>query len=164
MSESAPPLMLTPIGIIRSPYKNFAHMPIQPAGACGVVGEILLERDLCAGLKDLEGFSHIFVLYHFHRAGDARLSITLFLDNQPHGVFATCAPTRPNPIGLSVLKLLGIQENLLIVENIDILDGTPLLDIKPYVPGFDQPRDVHTGWLQGVDEAVTNTRSDARFS
>jgi tRNA-Thr(GGU) m(6)t(6)A37 methyltransferase TsaA len=157
-------ITMTPIGVIRSPFKDLVEMPIQPSGAQGVAGQIELKADLIDGLNDLQGFSHIFVLYQFHQVTRSSLSVTPFLDTEPHGVFATRAPTRPNPIGLSVLALKGISGNLLNVENVDILDGTPLLDIKPYVPAFDQPSQVRTGWLQKASEQLNCTRSDRRFT
>ena len=155
---------LAPIGTIHSPFKDIADMPIQPSGANGISGQLELSPELVEGLCDLEGFSHIIVLYHFHRVGQANLTVTPFLDSKPHGVFATRAPARPNPIGLSVLALKTICGNLLQVENIDILDGTPLLDIKPYVPKFDQPTAVRTGWLETTSNKSPTVRSDKRFA
>lgn len=153
-----------PIGVIRTPYKSLEEMPIQPAGAQGVVGQIELEPCLADGLRDLDGFSHIIVLYHFHRAGDVHLSVTPFLDSHSRGLFATRAPSRPNPIGLSILKLTGHEGSRLIVENVDILDETPLLDIKPYVPAFDQPQgQIRCGWLDACGDQVSKVRSDTRF-
>ena len=126
-------------------------------------------KSFCAGadlayLKDLEGFSHIIVLYRFHLVSRVSLRVTPFLDTEPHGVFATRAPTRPNPIGLSVLALTGIRANLLEVKNVDMLDGTPLLDIKPYVPEFDTPAEVRSGWLGKAKGQSKTHRSDQRFS
>ena len=135
----------------------------QPSGAEGIKGTVRLKAEFIAGLKDLEGFSHIYLLYHFHRAGSAKLSVTPFLDNQQHGIFATRAPRRPNPIGLSVVKLNGIVGNLLQIENVDILNGTPILDIKPYVPEFDQFVTEKTGWLERAKGLVKKQRSDDRF-
>ena len=157
-------MRVTPIGIIHTPFQKLADMPIQPSGAQGVAGQIELNRELSAGLQDLDGFSHIFVLYRFHKATRSCLSVTPFLDSEPHGVFATRAPTRPNPIGLSVLALKGVRDNILQVENVDMLDGTPLLDIKPYVPEFDTPRVARTGWLEKVEDGSKQTRSDSRFT
>jgi len=154
---------LKPIGIIHSPFKELVEMPIQPSGAQGVAGQIELNFELIDGLKDLEGFSHLFVLYLFHQVTRSRLSVTPFLDKEPHGIFATRAPTRPNPLGLSVIALKEIRANILMVENVDILDGTPLLDIKPYVPEFDQPAEIRTGWLQNAGEQSKITRADQRF-
>lgn len=163
MREEPYNLVLSPIGVIHSPFNDLAQMPIQPTGAQGVSGEIVLEDHFAEGLADLEGFSHLIVLYHFHRAAAARLSVTPFLDSQPRGIFATRAPTRPNPIGISVLKLIKIGGLVLQVENVDILDGTPLLDIKPYVPAFDQAHEVRVGWLEGSEKIVAKVRSDERF-
>jgi tRNA-Thr(GGU) m(6)t(6)A37 methyltransferase TsaA len=119
--------------------------------------------ELAEGLKDLDGFSHVILLYHFHRVQQARLMVTPFLDSQPHGVFATRAPVRPNPIGLSVVKLLGIDQNILHIENVDIVDGTPLLDIKPYVPEFDQHPADRVGWLEQTKAQVGSKKADGRF-
>jgi tRNA-Thr(GGU) m(6)t(6)A37 methyltransferase TsaA len=152
-----------PIGIIYTPYKNIKDMPIQPSGASGVSGKLVLDPQYSTALQDLDGFSHIYLLYHFHKVADSQLIVTPFLDSRPHGVFATRAPKRPNPIGLSVVKLMSIDNNILILENVDILDGTPVLDIKPYVPAFDKPGDVQVGWLAGCSDDVKSKRSDERF-
>jgi tRNA-Thr(GGU) m(6)t(6)A37 methyltransferase TsaA len=156
-----------PIGILRTPFTTLGNMPIQPAAAEGVTATIELDPDLVAGLRDLDGFSHLILLYHLHEAGDARLNVTPFLDEEPHGVFATRAPTRPNPIGLSVVQLLRIERNVLHVRNVDILDGTPLLDIKPYVPEFDCPptaEAVRVGWIESRRSRITRAESDDRFT
>ncbi len=152
-----------PIGVVRSPFKTIEEMPIQPAGAGEVQGIIELRPELVEGLKDLDGFSHIIVIYHFHQVQQTQLTVIPFLDTRPHGVFATRAPKRPNPIGLSIVKLTRIEGNLLHVENPDMLDETPVLDIKPYVPEFDQPREVKTGWLEAAKGAVEKKKSDLRF-
>lgn len=152
-----------PIGIIHSPFCDIADMPIQPAGALGVAGTVEIRPELAAGLTDLEGFSHIILLYHLHRAGDAQLQVTPFLDARPHGVFATRAPRRPNPIGLSVVRLVAREGTRLHIENVDVLDGTPLLDIKPYVPEFDEHPAERVGWLEQARGAVRHRRSDRRF-
>ena len=153
----------TPIGIIQTPFKTNAGMPIQPAGAEGVRGSIKINRDFWEGLKDLEGFSHLILIYHFHLSTDFKLSVIPFLDDNPRGVFATRAPKRPNPIGLSVVKLNRIEADTLYIENVDIIDGTPLLDIKPYVPAFDVFRNVKIGWLADKEKAVPKKKSDNRF-
>jgi tRNA-Thr(GGU) m(6)t(6)A37 methyltransferase TsaA len=152
------------IGIIHSAFKRLADMPIQASGARGVQGRIEVFPRCAEGLKDLDGFSHIIVLYHFHRADKSALIVTPFLDDRPRGVFATRAPTRPNPIGLSVLKLTGIEKRSLVVENVDILDGTPLLDIKPYVPAFDHHPVERVGWLAQASDKVKHVKSDERFT
>jgi tRNA-Thr(GGU) m(6)t(6)A37 methyltransferase TsaA len=152
-----------PIGIIHSPFTDIEGMPIQPTGASGVRGTVDVRPEFAAGLRDLEGFSHIILLYHFHRVRGAKLVVTPFMDSQTHGVFATRAPKRPNPIGLSIVKLLGIDQSILHIENVDILDGTPLLDIKPYVPEFDQPPSDRVGWLEAASGRVRSKQSDGRF-
>ena len=156
-------ITFTPIGIIHSPYTDPAGMPIQPAGAAGVQGSIIMDPAFLAGLKDLAGFSRIILLYPFHRSQGYSLAVTPFLDTVPHGVFATRAPRRPNAIGLSIVRLKAVNGNELVIEDVDILDGTPLLDIKPYVPAFDCFPCEKTGWLEGCRDAVSVTKSDHRF-
>jgi len=152
-----------PIGTVHTPFQDIRGMPIQPSGASGIQGTIEIDSDYVAGLKDLEGFSHIILLYYFHQVRESKLLVVPFMDTQQRGVFATRAPKRPNPIGLSVVKLLSIEGNVLHVENLDILDGTPLLDIKPYVPEFDEHPADRVGWLAQARGMVLNKRSDARF-
>ncbi len=152
-----------PIGVIRSPFQDTTGMPIQPTGADGIRGTVEVFEAFAGGLDDLEGFSHVILLYHFHRAKAPRLTVTPFLDSTPRGVFSTRAPCRPNPIGLSIVKLVRIDRNIVHVENLDILDRTPLLDIKPYVPEFDQRTAVRVGWLEQAKQRVKSTRADDRF-
>lgn len=152
-----------PIGIIHSPFTQVEGMPIQPAGALGVQGVVEIFPEFTEGLLDLDGFSHIFLLYHFHAVKTYTLTVTPFLDDQPHGVFATRAPRRPNPIGLSVVRLLRREANILHIENVDILDGTPLLDIKPYTAAFDHWKADRSGWLEKNGKEVNRKRSDDRF-
>ncbi len=135
-----------PIGVVRSPFADPESMPVQPVGVESARGVIEIDPSYEEGLKDLEGFTHLILLYHFHKSGPCRLTITPFLDTQRRGLFSTRAPSRPNPIGLSIVELLGVDGNRLSVAKLDILDGTPLLDIKPYVPEFDVRTDVRTGW------------------
>ena len=156
-------LLCRPIGIIRTPFKELENMPIQPSGAAGIRGTVDLYPEFAEGLKDLDGFSHLILLYRFHESRGYRLTVTPFLDSEPRGLFATRAPKRPNPIGLSIVKLIRIRECSLDVENVDILDGTPLLDIKPYVPEFDHQQDCRTGWLEKARGRVKEKRSDERF-
>lgn len=155
-------IVYRPIGVVGSPFKDIAGMPIQPTGARGVRGTVDILPEYRTGLQDLAGFSHVILLYHFHRSGPCSLTVVPFLDTIPRGVFATRAPRRPNPIGLSVVRLLGVEEGRLEIMDVDILDGTPLLDIKPFVPSFDSPGDVRTGWLGDAGRAGT-ARSDERF-
>lgn len=152
-----------PIGTIHSPFKDLAGMPIQPNGESAGPGTVEILPEFAQGLKDLEGFSHVILLYHFHRVERVSLTVTPFLDSETHGIFATRAPTRPNPIGISVVRLIKIEGNTLSVENLDILDGTPLLDIKPYIPEFDGQPDARTGWLEENLKKIRATRSDDRF-
>ena len=152
-----------PIGIIRSPYHDPEGMPIQPKGACGVPGTVEVFEEYRAGLADLEGFSRIILIYPFYRSTGYSLVVTPFLDTRPRGLFSTRAPRRPNAIGLSIVRLVGVDRGHLTIEDVDILDGTPLLDIKPYVPAFDSFPDERSGWLSGCDEKVTLARSDGRF-
>jgi tRNA-Thr(GGU) m(6)t(6)A37 methyltransferase TsaA len=151
------------IGIIHTPYDSLEGMPIQPAGGAGVRGTVEVFEEYREGLKDLDGFSHIILLFHLHRSVGFDMRVVPFMDSQLRGLFATRAPRRPNPIGLSVVKLDRIEEGVLHIEDIDILDGTPLLDIKPYVPEFDGPRDIRTGWLEEARKKVSRKRSDDRF-
>jgi tRNA-Thr(GGU) m(6)t(6)A37 methyltransferase TsaA len=152
-----------PIGVIHSPFKDIEGMPIQPAGAANIRGTVEVLPELADGLRDLEGFSHIILLYHFHQVQETKLIVIPFLDSEPHGVFATRAPKRPNPIGLSIVKLISIERNILHIENVDILDETPLLDIKPYVPEFDRLAVERVGWLEQAKGKVRGKRSDDRF-
>jgi tRNA-Thr(GGU) m(6)t(6)A37 methyltransferase TsaA len=152
-----------PIGIIHSPYKKLSGMPIQPTSAEDVEGTVILDPAYQNGLQDLDGFSHIYLFYHFHKAGKVKLKVKPFLDDQERGVFATRAPHRPNGIGMSVVKLLNIDGNRLQIKNIDVLDGTPLLDIKPYVPGFDQPEITRVGWLETKRGDIKGKLADDRF-
>jgi len=153
----------TPIGVIHTPFKQLENMPIQPAGAKGIQGMIKIFKDYRDGLMDLEEFSHIILLYHFHRSQGFKLHVVPFMDTEMRGLFATRAPRRPNPIGLSVVELDKIENGLLYIRNVDILDGTPLLDIKPYVPEFDTPTDIRLGWLEKVRKTVSHRKSDDRF-
>ena len=154
---------LKPIGIIHTPFTEPQGMPIQPAGAAGIRGTVEIFEAYHAGLQDLDGFSHIILLYHFHRSRGFNLHVIPFMDNKPRGLFATRAPNRPNPIGLSIVQLDRIENGLLHIQNVDILDGTPLLDIKPYVPQFDSQTNVRTGWLEETQKTVKTRQSDSRF-
>lgn len=153
----------SPIGIIHTPFQKLAGMPIQASGAADVRGWIELLPAYRPGLKDLDEFSHLILLYHLHGLNGFELEVTPFLDNQPHGVFATRAPRRPNPIGLSVVRLEGIEPDRINILDVDILDGTPLLDIKPYVPSFDIRYDALSGWFTGKEGREKQVRADDRF-
>ncbi len=153
----------SPIGVIRSPFRTIEGMPIQPAGASGVQGTIEVFPEFEQGLKDLDGFSHIILLYHFHRVNGYSLLVTPFMDTTQHGLFSTRAPKRPNPIGISVVRLIRIRGMTMDIENVDILDGTPLLDIKPYVPQFDNHPADSIGWLEHANEKAKSAKADGRF-
>jgi tRNA-Thr(GGU) m(6)t(6)A37 methyltransferase TsaA len=152
-----------PIGVIHSPFQTIEGMPIQPSGALGVRGTVDVFDQFSEGLKDLCGFSHVILIYHFHRSRGYNLLVVPFLDKVARGVFATRAPGRPNAIGMSLVRLIGVDGNTLTVENIDVLDGTPLLDIKPYVPEFDTKASARTGWLEEARGRVRDMRADDRF-
>jgi tRNA-Thr(GGU) m(6)t(6)A37 methyltransferase TsaA len=152
-----------PIGIIHSPFKEIEGMPIQPCGATGVRGSVEIKPKYVNGLKEIDGFSHIILIYHFHISKGFSLEIIPFLDDHPKGVFATRAPKRPNPIGLSIVKLIKVEKNILYIEDVDILDNTPLIDIKPYVSIFDALDQAKLGWFSKAKYNVRNTKSDLRF-
>lgn len=152
-----------PIGIIYTENKEPEGTPIQPRAAEGTQGKVELYSEYIDGLKDLDGFSHIILLYHFHRSKEHPLQVKPYMDDEKHGVFAMRGPSRPNPIGLSVVKLSRIRDNILEVENVDVVDGTPLLDIKPYVPDFDRYDVERYGWLEENVEKLPDTVDDGRF-
>jgi len=152
-----------PIGIIYSPFKTIENIPIQNIGAKGVKGTIEIFKEFVTGLKDLDGFSHLILIYHLHKVIHDSLLVKPFLDTVEHGIFATRSPVRPNPIGLTVVKLIEIKNNLITIENLDILYKTPLLDIKPFLPMIDDTKDIRIGWLTGKIEQFEIKKSDNRF-
>lgn len=157
-------ITLKSIGIIHSEFKDVKNMPIQPTGEKADKGKIEVFPQYTEGLCDLDGFSHLIVIYYFHKAEQVKLTVKPFLDKNTHGVFVTRTPVRPNHIGMSVVEIDEIDKNYIYVKNIDALDGTPILDIKPFVPGFDVPKsDVRIGWLTSNIHNVTKKLSDDRF-
>lgn len=156
-------ISVTSIGIIQTPFKDINGMPIQPSGARDVPGQLVLDPRYEEGLCDLDGFSHLILLYHFHLSKGYSLMVKPFLDTVERGLFATRAPRRPNPIGLSIVRLNRIDGRILHLLDVDMLDGTPLLDIKPYVPTFDIRSDARAGWLELSQERSTSLKSDQRF-
>lgn len=156
-------LACRPIGRIRTPFSQREGTPIQPVGARGVEGTVEVDEEYAGGLKDLDGFSHIFLLYHFHRSEGWTPEVVPFMDDQPRGVFATRAPARPNPIGISLVRLVGVKGRTLLVQDVDMLDGTPLLDIKPYLPEFDSREVTARGWLEENAGKARKIRADDRF-
>jgi tRNA (adenine37-N6)-methyltransferase len=161
--HAVPVYSYTPIGTIHSPYTEPAGMPIQPAGAAGVRGTVLIDEQFRGGLRDLSGFSRIILIYAFHRSQGYELEVIPFLDTVPHGIFATRAPCRPNAIGLSIVQLISVIDGELVIGGVDVLDGTPLLDIKPYVPEFDCYPDAKSGWFAGCGDRIASVRADKRF-
>ena len=152
-----------PIGLIHSPFQTLEEMPIQPTSEASRPGVVEIFPQYAEGLRDLDGFSHIYLIYHLHRVEQVRLQVKPFLDTQPRGLFATRAPCRPNPIGLSLVQLERIEANRLYILRLDILDQTPLLDIKPYIPEFESSQDVRIGWVAQARGKVRTQRSDERF-
>ena len=152
-----------PIGRIRTSFAEPAGTPVQTTSAVGSAGHIELDPDLVEGIRDLEAFSHLILLYHLHRAPTPRLTVMPFLDDHEHGVFATRSPARPNPIGLSVVRLVAIEGARIDIQDVDMIDGTPLLDIKPYVPAFDAREEVRIGWYASRLDRIDGAIADDRF-
>ena len=156
-------VVMKPIGVIRTPFRETGGMPIQPGGAGGKGGDVEVKPEFCEGLKDLDGFSHIILIYHLHLSEGYSLRVKPFLDDTIRGLFSTRAPRRPNPIGLSIVELERVEGCTMHVRGIDVIDGTPLLDIKPFVPDFDSPDVTRLGWLARRVEKLREIRSDDRF-
>ncbi|MDM8526207.1 tRNA (N6-threonylcarbamoyladenosine(37)-N6)-methyltransferase TrmO [Desulfococcaceae bacterium HSG8] len=153
-----------PIGIIHSPFRTPEGTPIQPTGGVGIEAEVEIFPEYIEGLDDLESFSHIILLYHFHLSKNFSLKVKPFLDNVYRGLFATKAPARPNSIGLSVVRLLRTERGRLHVQDIDMVDLTPVLDIKPYVPAFDSRKADRTGWVESLTHNAETVKGDGRFA
>lgn len=158
------PVTFKPIGVIHTPFSRPKGTPIQPSRSSHARGTIEILPEFVPGLKDLDGFSHLILLYHFHLSEGFELSVIPYLDVQPRGLFATRAPRRPNGIGLSVVRLLEIDGGTMQIEDVDMVDGTPLLDIKPFVPVFEKVDDCRLGWLEGKADRAKDTSADERFT
>ena len=156
-------IIYQPIGLVHSPFKEPKGTPIQASGAKGIQGKIEVFQEFTEGLKDLEGFSHIILIYHLHLIKESRLEVKPFLDKNTHGIFATRAPGRPNSIGISVVRLVNIDKNILTVKDFDIIDGTPLLDIKPYISEFDYRHVTKNGWYKENIHNLSESKDDGRF-
>ncbi|BAU57894.2 tRNA (N6-threonylcarbamoyladenosine(37)-N6)-methyltransferase TrmO [Halorhodospira halochloris] len=156
-------IAMYPIGVIHTPHKQRQGAPIQPSGAAEVAGRVEVFEEFAAGLRDLDGFSHITLVFVFDRSDDFELEIVPFLDSEYRGVFATRAPRRPNPIGISTVRLTSIEDNIINFQGPDMLDGTPLLDIKPCTPELSPQEPVHRGWLEGNERAMAARKADDRF-
>lgn len=161
-SEESPRvgLKLRPVGVIRSPFTAAVGTPIQPAYAGGAEGEVIVAAPYAEALNDIEGFERVWLIYWMDRVGGFQPRVTPYRDTRAHGLFATRAPCRPNPIGLSVVRLLRREGYILHVSDLDILDDTPLLDIKPYVPEFDAHPRSRAGWFEepGEDRRLADDR------
>ncbi len=151
------------IGIVHSPFKEPKNVPIQASASVGTKGTIEIYPQYAEGLMDLDGFSHIILLYSFHLVKDSPLLVKPFLDDKLHGVFATRSPARPNRIGMSIVRLARVEGNILHIEDLDIIDGTPLLDIKPYIPEFDCRKTDRIGWFSSKISRLQATKDDGRF-
>lgn len=151
------------IGIINTPFTTIADAPIQPKGAKDIEGTIRINPEWQEGLQDLEGFSHLYLIYLFHKATRVSMKVTPFMDSVQRGVFATRSPLRPNHIGISIVRLVSIADNIITIKDIDTLDNTPLLDIKPYIPAFDAVENGTSGWMTASPDQVAAARSDDRF-
>ena len=153
-----------PIGVVHSPFKKPRGTPIQPPGAEGVAGTVEVFPEYAEGLLDLDGFSHVILVYHFHLSRKPSLKVKPFMDDRVHGVFAIRGPSRPNPIGISVVRLVRLEGNVLHIQDVDIVEGTPILDIKPYVPEFDARPVERTGWLEKNVHRLPASKDDGRFT
>jgi len=152
------------IGIVHSPFKKPKGTPIQPRAARGIEGTVEIFPEYEKGLKDIEGFSHIILICHFHLSKTFSLEIKPYMEDKLHGLFATRAPSRPNPIGLSVVRLVKVKGYKLYIKDIDIVDGTPLLDIKPYIPEFGSEDIIKKGWLENNIGRLPDSKDDGRFT
>ena len=153
----------TPIGVIRSPFTALAGMPVQTVAASGVAATIELEQSYAAGLADIDQFSYLLVISHLHLMQGYALEVTPFMDTQTYGVFATRSPRRPNPIGLSIVRLMSVDGATLHIEEVDLVDGTPVLDIKPYVPQLDDRPAERIGWFAANVHKVYEVCADDRI-
>lgn len=154
---------MKPIGIIKTGFNRIENMPIQPRGGQEFLGTATLEEEYMEGLQDLDGFSHIYLIYLFNKTREARLKVVPFMDTVARGVFATRSPARPNPIGMSLVELVEVKGADVVFRGVDILDNTPLLDIKPFIAEFDRVEESRSGWMVSGGKQVEKKRSDSRF-
>ncbi|MFP4135732.1 MAG: tRNA (N6-threonylcarbamoyladenosine(37)-N6)-methyltransferase TrmO [Candidatus Acetothermia bacterium] len=153
-----------PVGRVLSPHESPEGTPIQPSAAEGVEGKVEVFPDYREGLEDLEGFSHVILVYVFHMSAGSDLKVKPFMDERDRGVFATRSPARPNPLGISTVRLTGVESGHLHIKDVDLLDGTPVLDLKPYVAEFDRPDENENGWLAENVHKLDESRDDGRFA
>jgi len=151
------------IGVIRSPYKTVENMPVQTSASKDIEAEIEIFEDYIEGISDLEGFSHIYLIFFLNMVRETKLRVIPFLDTVERGIFATRSPARPNPVGLSLVELVSVNKNVLKIRGVDMLDGTPVIDIKPYVPDFEICENVRKGWFEGKTGNADKILSDTRF-
>jgi tRNA-Thr(GGU) m(6)t(6)A37 methyltransferase TsaA len=151
-----------PVGVIHSPFKNRVGIPRQAVGAPEVAAQIEIFDEYIGGLSDLDGFSHIVVIFHMHLIQKGSLKSSPPWDNREHGVFSTCSPYRPNPIGISVVRLKSIDRNILNISSVDMADGTPVLDIKPYIPDLYPTEEIRIGWLKDKTKGMNKSKSGDR--
>lgn len=151
------------IGIIHSPHKKLSEIPIQPVFSRGIKGRVTVDPEYAEGLMGLHKFSHIFLFYYFHQSQKTCLRLNPYLSEQEHGIFATRAPHRPNKLGMSLVRLTGIEGPVLHVKDVDILDGTPLVDIKPYIQRFDSREHVRSGWQDRVSDDTAIIRGARQY-
>ena len=162
--SSVPPGAFVYIGHVRSPFTTLEGMPLQTVAATGVAGSVVLEDEFAPALRDLAGFSHAWLIVDLHRAQASDATTALpFLDGEPRGVFATRAPRRPNPLGLSLVEVVRIEGPTIVIDGVDLVDGTPVLDVKPYVPLFDARETERVGWLGAAGPRVFERRADDRY-
>jgi len=161
MNETIP---METIGLIHSPFTKLENMPVQSLGPQSAEGKVVVDERFVEGLRDLDGFSHIYLVYRFHKATRTELQVVPYMDTEKRGVFATRSPLRPAHIGISIVELLSMSGNVLEVRGLDVLDGTPLIDIKPYMPQFDCWQNATSGWMKASRPDVERRRSDDRFA
>ncbi len=157
-------VVFQPIGVILTPFTGPEGTPISSIAGCGVKGTVEIFPEFAEGLKDIDGFSHLVLIYYMDRVNKQGLTGIPFMDDKPHGVFAMRSPLRPNHIGISIVRLITVRENILDIEDLDILNNTPLLDIKPYIPEMDSRTECRTGWYVGNIHKMKTTRDDGRYS
>ena len=164
--EISDTICMKAVGIIHSPFKDPVNMPVQPKGGINLNAKIEIFPEYAEGLDDLSEFSHIYLIYHFHKTASHKIKVMPFneKENVHRGVFATRTPVHPNSIGLSVVELVEVSGNTVTIRGVDVLDGTPLLDIKPYIENFDKIEgETRSGWMRSSLEEVSVKRSDGRF-
>ncbi len=151
-------ILFKSIGTVHSDFKDTSKIPIQPVFADEAKGRIIIFPEFVQGLRDLDGFSHIFLFYYLHKVQNAKLLVQPFMQDHERGIFATRAPSRPNPLGFSLVKLDKIIDHTIYISQLDVLDGTPLIDIKPFIRRFDYRQNSREGWTMEVDDKQANRR------